>query len=167
MVRVAGYAPLEAAQGLFMINVGMLCAFSAWGMLTPWLVRKGLTADRLMKRGLPLSFAVLAAIIIAGPKAGAGAWAVFCISSSCSSLAQAAVGMKFSPAVAGRGLSAYNLVIFIGVFVVQWGIGLLLDGFLAAGLDELASFRCAMAVFLACSLISYGHFVLAKDNSDQ
>jgi hypothetical protein len=30
-------------------------------------------------------------------------------------------------------LSAYNLVIFAGVFVVQWGIGLLVDAFQAAG----------------------------------
>ena len=48
--------------------------------------------------------------------------------------------MAFSPALAGRALSAYNLVIFAGVFVVQWGIGLLIDGFLAAGLGEVGLF---------------------------
>jgi len=35
MVRVAGYAPLEAAGGLFVINVSMLCTFWSWGMLNP------------------------------------------------------------------------------------------------------------------------------------
>ena len=167
MVRVAGYERLEAATGLFIINVSMLCTFWSWGMLNPWLARKGLTTDRLIARGLPLSFAVLATIIIAGPAAGAGAWALFCITSTFVSLAQPAVGMVFSPALAGRGLSAYNLVIFGGVFVTQWGIGLLIDGFLAAGLGEVASFRAAMTVFLACSVISYGYFMLAKDNSRQ
>jgi hypothetical protein len=49
--------------------------------------------------------------------------------------------------------------------VTQWGIGLLVDGFIALGLPEIASFRAAMAVFLACSVISYGHFLRAKDNS--
>ena len=73
MVRVAGYAPLEAAGGLFIINVCMLCTFWSWGMLNPWLARKGLTTDRLIAWGLPLSFVVLAAIIVAGPAAGAGA----------------------------------------------------------------------------------------------
>ena len=63
-------------------------------------------------------------------------------------LAQPAVGMAFPPALAGRALSAYNLVIFAGVFVMQWGIGLLIDGFGAIGLGEVASFRAAMAVFL-------------------
>ena len=167
LVRVAGYAPLEAAGGLFIINISMLCTFWSWGMVNPWLARKGLTAERLIAAGLPLSFVVLATIIIAGPAAGAGAWALFCITSTFVSLAQPAVGMVFPPAAAGRALSAYNLVIFAGVFVIQWGIGLLVDGFAGAGLGEVASFRAAMAVFLCCSVMSYGYFMLAKDNSPQ
>jgi hypothetical protein len=167
MVRVAGYAPLEAAAGLFLINICMLCTFWSWGMLTPWFARQGLSATRLIALGLPLSFAALATIIIAGPAAGAGAWALFCMTSTFVALAQPAVGMVFAPALAGRGLSAYNLVVFGGVFVVQWGIGLLIDAFSSAGLGEVASFRAAMAVFLACSVMSYGYFLLAKDNSPQ
>ena len=58
-------------------------------------------------------------------------WALFCVSSTFVSLAQPAVGMAFPPALAGRALSAYNLVIFAGVFTVQWGIGLLIDAFAA------------------------------------
>jgi hypothetical protein len=50
---------------------------------------------------------------------------------------------------------------------VQWGIGLLIDAFAAVGLSEVSSFRLAMAVFLVCSVISYGYFVLAKDNSGE
>ena len=167
MVRVAGYAPLKAAGGLFIINICMLCTFWSWGMLTPWLAKRGYTTDRLIARGLPLSFVALVAIIVAGPQAGAFAWAAFCIASSVVALAQPAVGMAFSPALAGRGLTAYNLALFSGVFVTQWGIGLLIDGFMALGLTEVASFRGAMAVFLACSVISYGHFLRAKDNSGQ
>ena len=136
-------------------------------MLNPWLARHGLTTDRLIAAGLPLSFIMLAIIIVAGPAAGAGAWALFCMSCTFVSLAQPAVGMAFSPAAAGRALSAYNLVIFAGVFVIQWGIGLLIDGFQAAGLAEVASFRAAMAVFLGCSVMSYGYFMLAKDNSPE
>lgn len=167
MVRVAGYAPLEAAGGLFIINLSMLCTFWSWGLLNPWLARRGLTTNRLIARGLPVSLLLLATIIIAGPAAGPGAWALFCISSTFVSLAQPAVGMVFAPALAGRALSAYNLVIFGGVFVMQWGIGLLIDGFRAAGLGEVSSFRSALAVFLACSVISYGYFLWAKDNSRQ
>ena len=167
LVRVAGYPPLEAAGGLFVINVSMLCTFWSWGLVNPWLARQGLTTDRLIAAGLPFSFLALATIIIAGPAAGAGAWALFCMASTFVSLAQPAVGMVFSPAVAGRGLSAFNLVIFGGVFVIQWGVGLLIDGFSALGLGELGSFRAALTVFIGCSVMSYGYFLLAKDNSRQ
>jgi len=167
MVRVTGYAPLESAGGLFIINLGMLCTFWSWGLLNPWLARHGYTTNLLIARGLPASLLILASIIIAGPAAGAGAWALFCISSTFVSLAQPAVGMAFPPALAGRALSAYNLVIFGGVFVMQWGIGLLIDGFRGAGLGEVSSFRSALAVFLACNVISYGYFLWAKDNSRQ
>lgn len=167
MVRVAGYAPLEAAGGLFVINLSMLCTFWTWGMLNPWLARKGLTADFLIARGVPLSLLVLAGIIAAGPAAGAAAWALFCMSSTFISLAQPSVGMAFPAALAGRALSAFNLVVFAGVFLMQWGIGLLIDGFRALGVDELSAFRLAMAVFLACGVVAYGYFVLAKDNRRQ
>ncbi|MES2787809.1 MAG: MFS transporter [Pseudomonadota bacterium] len=165
MVRVAGYAPLEAAGGLFIINLAMLCTFWSWGMLAPALARRGISTQRLIAIGLPVSFAILLAIIVAGPAAGAWAWALFCVSSTFVSLAQPSVGMAFPAALAGRALSAYNLVIFGGVFVVQWGIGLLIDGFRAAGMAEVSAFRAAMGVFLACSALSYAYFLRATDNS--
>jgi hypothetical protein len=36
-----------------------------------------------------------------------------------------------------------------------------------SGLAEATAFRVAMAVFLVCSVMSYGYFMLAKDNSRQ
>ena len=165
MVRVAGYEPLQAAAGLFTINLSMLCAFWAWGLFNPRLARKGIGTDRLIAWGLPLSMVVLAAIIVAGPAAGAGAWALFCISTTFVSLSQPSVGMVFSAGLAGRALSAYNLVIFGGVFMMQWGIGLLVDGFAALGLSEVDTFRAAMGVFLALCLASYGYFLAGKSHN--
>ena len=165
MVRVAGYDPAQAAQGLFWINVCMLCAFWSWGVVNPWLVRRGYTTERLIAWGLPLSFGVLAATIAMGPRAGGAAWALFCVSCTFVSLAQPAVGMAFPAALAGRALSAYNLVIFAGVFVVQWGIGLLVDAFQAGGLGDVNAFRAAMGVFLALSMASYGWFLLARPDN--
>lgn len=160
MQQVAGYTALESATGLFWINLSMLCTFWAWGMVNPWLLRRGFGADRLILAGLPLSLLILLAIIVAGPAAGGAAWALFCVSCTFVSLSQPAVGMAFAQALAGRALSAFNLVIFAGVFVVQWGIGLAVDAFAAAGLSTTASFQAAMGVFLVCNTGSYLWFAL-------
>ena len=168
MTRVAGYTALEAATGLFWINICMLCSFWAWGMATPWLARHLWSAERLMVLGLPFSFVFLATVIIADYAIltwAAGFLALYCMACTFVSLAQPAVGMAFPAALAGRALSAYNLVIFAGVFVIQWGIGLLIDGFKALGFSELQAFQAAFAVFLAGSVASYVHFLISKSHN--
>jgi len=165
MVRVAGFEPLASAAGLFTINICMLATFWSWGMVNPWLQRRGIGTDTLIAWGLPLSFVVLGTLIVAGPGAGAWTLALFCVSSTFVSLAQPAVGMVFPSALAGRALSAYNLVIFLGVFVVQWGIGLLVDAFRATGLAEVDAFRSAFSVFLATSVLSYAYFLWSRSHN--
>ena len=168
MIRVAGYTPLESATGLFWINACMLVTFWSWGMVNPWLARHGWHATRLIGWGMPLSLAVLAFNILGGASTGAAGWALFCVTSSVMGLAQPAVGMSFRAALAGRALSAYNLVIFAGVFFAQWSLGLLIDGFAALGLSPVVSFQAAMGVFLCCGMAAYAGFVGMKaDNSPQ
>ena len=168
MMRVVGFTAIQAATGLFWINMGMLVSFWAWGMVNPWLSRRGLSAERLIQRGLPLSFVLFAILIIANNSISMWAgwlFALYCMSCTFVSLAQPAVGMAFPAALAGRALSAYNLVIFSGVFVIQWGIGLLVDGFRALGMSEVQAFQSAFSVFLLCCVASYVHFLMAKSDN--
>lgn len=165
LARVAGLEPLAAAGGLFTINVCMLGTFWSWGLVNPWLQRNGYHTDWLIAWGHPLSFAALGALVLAGPAAGAGTLALFCVSSTFLSLAQPAVGMVFPASLAGRALSAYNLVIFLGVFLVQWGIGLLIDAFRALGWAEVSSFRAAFGAFLGCSVLSYAWFLYSRSHN--
>lgn len=160
MVQVAGYSPQRAAVGLFAINLCMLLSFWLWGMVNPHLARQGIRAEWLIAWGLPLSFVVLAAIVVLGPGAGWPLWAAFCVCSTFVSLSQPAVALALPAAAAGRALSAYNLVIFAGVFLVQWAIGGLVDAFALLGWDTVARFRGAITVFGLCCASAYGVFLL-------
>ena len=159
MVRVGGLSAQASAQGLFAINLCMLCAFWTWGMVNPGFVRRGLAPERLIAWGLPISLVVLASIVWMGPAAGWPFWALFCVSSTFVSLCQPAVAQALPAQAAGRALSAFNLVIFAGVFVVQWSIGLTVDALGALGWDTVASFQGAFAVFGLCCLLAYGAFL--------
>ena len=165
MTKVAGYSALEAAAGLFWINVAMLLTFWTWGLINPWLARRGWHTDRLVTVVLPFSFVVLALIIIAAKPMLAWSgllWALYCVCCTVVSLTQPAVGMAFAPAMAGRALSAYNLVIFSGVFAVQWGVGLGIDALRRSGLPELHAFQLTMGLFLVCCIASYLYFLLTR-----
>ena len=162
MTQVAGWTPLAAATGLFAINLSMLTSFWLWGWITPGLSRRGIHADRLIAWGLPLSLLVLLALVLVGPAAGglaAALLAAFCVSSTFVSLAQPAVGMAFPSHLAGRALSAYNLVIFAGIFVVQWGIGLGVDLARSLGLEAAQAYQVAFGAFGICSLLSWLFFL--------
>ena len=165
MMKVGGYSPLEAATGLFWINVAMLAAFWLWGTVLPTLVRRGFTVDRLIGWGMPLSILIIATISIAGHAITTGAaaiWGLFCVASTVVSLAQPAVGMAFRPELAGRALSAFNLVIFSGVFAVQWGVGLMIDGLQVLGWTQTAAYQGAMGIFGLCCAAAYGYFLATK-----
>ena len=165
MTQVAGWSAQEAATGLFAINLSMLVSFWLWGLVTPRLAQWGISVDRLIARGLPLTFVVLAFMVWRGPALGSAAaatLALLCVCSTFVALAQPAVGMAFPPHLAGRALSAYNLVIFAGIFVVQWGIGLAVDAARSAGLDKPAAYQVAFAGFALSSLASWLYLVFSK-----
>jgi MFS family permease len=162
LTRVCGWSAGQAAQGLFLINLVMLVVFMTWGAAMPGLTQRGWSAVRLLSWGLPLSWLGLAAIVALGAQATAVHWALWCAASSFVTVSQPAVGAAFPASQAGRALSAYNLVIFGGVFVVQWGLGLLIDLLQAAGQAESTAFRTAMAAYAACCALSYLWFVWRK-----
>jgi MFS family permease len=165
MTKVAGYSSLQAANGLFWINVAMLFAFLLWGWANPWLERRGFTAERLMKFGIPISFLPLALISIAGSAITTGSaalWTLYCVSSTVCAMAQPAVALAFRKEMAGRALSAFNLVIFVGVFSVQWGLGLLIDMFRSSGQSEVDAMGSAMGLFGMCCLGAYLNFLVPK-----
>ena len=160
LTRVGGWSADQAAQGLFFINLAMLVTFGAWGAVLPRLARHGIGALQLMTWGLPLALALLFVNVALGGAAGAGPWALWCVACTFASVSQPALGVAFPAALAGRALSAYNLVIFGGVFCMQWGIGLLIDGLRALGVVEASAFRLAFAAFGVCCVGAYAWFLL-------
>ena len=160
MIRVSGYTPEESAQGLFIIYLCMLISFLVWGYFVPKFSKNVNDAIRLLKIGAPINLFVLIIIIYLGSKAGSIHWALFIVSSIFLSLTQPAVGMAFSLSNAGKALTSFNLLIFIGAFFIQWIIGLIIDAGIAFNLSEIDSFKLAMTFVLITSLISYLFFLM-------
>ena len=165
LVKVAGFTPVAASTAMFWLNLSMMLAFLGWGAINPWLTRKGLRAEQLMAWGLPLNLAVLLLMVVGGARIGeysGVAWTLFCVTATVGTLAQPAIGMAFPPALAGRALSAFNLLIFSGVFAVQWCIGLLVDGLQGLGWPLVSAYQGAIGVYWLCALWAYAHLLRAK-----
>ena len=165
MIRVAGYTPLESATGLFWINITMLVSFFLWGYFLPRITNLGFSALKILKLGLPVSFLVMLTIIILGSKAGAFYITLFILSSIFLSVTQPAVGLSFQSHLAGKALTSFNLLIFLGTFIMQWVMGLVIDLVKNYGYTEIIGFKAAFSFFLFLSLISYIFFLIINKKS--
>ena len=164
MIRVSGYTPEESAQGLFLIYLLMLISFLFWGYFIPKISKNVNDAIKLLKFGAPLNLIVLAIIIYLGPDAGALHWSLFVVASIFLSLSQPAVGMAFSLTNAGKALTSFNLLLFVGAFFIQWMIGIIIDFGINLNFSEINSFKFAMIFVLVSSLISYLYFLFKNIN---
>ena len=148
MTQVVGLTAQGAAQGLFVINLTMLCSFLAWGVVIPRLVQRGWGQERLIGGGWPLGALVMLCIVVLGSDASFGWLALWCMCTSVIALTQPAVAQAFTKEEAGRALAAFNLAIFAGVFACQWGMGLAIDAMVGAGWARADSHRAGMALLL-------------------
>jgi hypothetical protein len=86
--------------------------------------------------------------------------AFFAVSSVFLSLTQPAVGMAFSLSNAGKALTSFNLLLFIGAFAVQWIIGIIIDSSVSLGFSEVIGFKAGMMFILITSFFSYLFFLV-------
>ena len=164
MVRVAGYTPLESATGLFWINATMLFAFFVFGYILPKITKLGIESIKLIKLGLPISYLSLLVIIILGENAGALHFTIYILTSIFLTLTQPAVALSFPTSLAGKSLTSFNLLIFVGTFIMQWGIGLIIDFCKFLGKEEVQSFKISFTVYLVICILSYLYFLMKNKN---
>ena len=159
MVRVSGYNPMESATGLFWINITMLIAFFIFGYILPKITKLGFETMKIMKIGLPISYLSLLMIIFLGNNAGALFFTIYLLTSIVLTLTQPAVALSFPTKIAGTSLTSFNLLIFVGTFIMQWGIGVAIDISKYLGFSETKSFQIAFSLYLIICVISYLYFL--------
>jgi predicted MFS family arabinose efflux permease len=162
MTQVSGFSTEEAALGLFVIHLAVLISFWLWGMVAPKLADHRIGAEQLISWCLPAASLSLIGLVWTASNHGWGALTglvFFCVVSSVVTLIQPALGLRFPSALAGRALSAYNLVVLLGIFVVQWGIGLLVDAAQAFGLSRVMSYQLTWFALAIANFLAWLHFV--------
>lgn len=155
LTEVGRRTPDDAAAGLFAVNGSMLLAFLGWGLVMPRLARAGWLAEHLIARAWPLGAVCLAWIVWRGQAAGPFEWSLWCVLTSVVTLSLPAMAQAFDSALAGRALTAFNLVIFSGVFAVQWGLGLVIDALRGTGWDTVAAYQAAFGAYLGACIASF------------
>jgi predicted MFS family arabinose efflux permease len=124
---VADYSPAEVARALLVVNAAMIVGYIAFGRGADALQRRGRNELSLLAGGVAVSSFALAALIVAPRAAPCFFWCLFESAATAVVLGYALISRRLPKAMAGRANTAINVFAFVGMFVGQWGVGLVLD----------------------------------------
>ena len=126
LMEVNGYDRAVAAQHLLAMGVTMLAGYVALGLFATRLARYGAHPRHLFGAGFALNALCLAAILASLPGTWVW-WSLYGLSATVNVLAFTILNDGFAIELAGRANTALNLLMFVGSFAAQWGIGVVVD----------------------------------------
>jgi MFS family permease len=171
MNTVLGMDKNQTAQILFIFN---LCLMLTYLCLAWWAPRK---VSQDGSRGWPVIRAIIVgligtvltqvAIVFITASWAWMLWLPFAFFVTVTTLVQTSVSLSFPSALAGRANSAFNFLLFVGAFIVQWGIGLLIDLLQSMGASPPDAMRGAFGICLLCQVATLIGFIANRSQPQQ
>jgi hypothetical protein len=160
--QILGMSPDRASQTLLYMNASILCSYFLMGELSPRLIKRGVS---LLNQSvcalfwLPLCIGV---ITFWQHSASWVLWLILAPAIPAMFLLQTQAALEFPSAVAGRVLTTYNLLVFAGTFIVQWGFGALTDLFQRLNHSPSQSLTYSMACLVMLQVLGLLWFFIKK-----
>lgn len=161
---VAGLDRASVADVLLVMAIG----FVIGSLTTGWI------ADRAQRHGVSIelvvgcSFLVFALsqvlVIVHAPITPFLPWFLFGFAGQAGNLGYATLAAHFGTGAAGRAQSTANLILFAAAWILQWGIGAVLDRFRgpAEGAVGPAGYQLAFGLILALQVLAVLWYLRAK-----
>ncbi len=160
LVEVANLSRAGAARVLLIYGVGLLIGYLAIAF-AGWRAQSSPNGPRTLYIGsLTLAFCALGAIISNRWPQSALPWFAYGLVLGSGVLAYTALLREFPVVITGRVLTSYNMVMFLGGFVLQSGLGILIQWLIDLGLARAAAYQGAFGALLALQVLSLAWFVL-------
>ena len=158
LIEVNGATRSDAAGVLFLMGLAMLAGFVFVATCSGWLARRNIPPMLLLTVGMGLGLVVELAIIL-GLARSAWLWPLLGLSFSLSNIVYSQLTAAFPIAISGRVNTALNLMVFVGAFGLQWGIGAAVDAFAAGGMARPDAFRVTFAALLVAQGLAFAWFL--------
>jgi predicted MFS family arabinose efflux permease len=159
MIEVLGFNSIFTAQILFLFNGVMLLGYALNAWLLPRANAKGFKTLNYVKWLLAIGLLSQLLAIVINSTVSWILWIIVAITATGHILGQSSVITAFPSRNAGVAATSYNLLIFIGAFIFQWGIGWGIDLSVSLGIEKVNAFKQVFLIFLCIQLIAYVWFL--------
>ncbi len=155
LIHVNGYSRSVAADHLAAMSMAMVVAYALIGLLATGLARRGIGPIYLLGGGMALSLLTLLLIITQATDHHYLLWIAYGVFSSFGTLAYALTSVGFPVALSGRVNSTLNLLVFLGAFGLQWGMGVIIDLLQASGHSAQIAHRNAFVLLFIVQVAAF------------
>lgn len=159
MIEVLGFDSIFTAQILFLFNGVMLLGYALNAWLLPRANAKGFKTLNYVKWLLAIGLLSQLLAISIDSTFSWILWIIVAITATGHILGQSTVITAFPSSNAGVAATSYNLLIFVGAFIFQWGIGWGIDLSVSLGIEKVNAFKQVFLIFLCIQLMAYIWFL--------
>lgn len=154
----------DAAQLLLVSAASMVAGFLGLGLIASRLNRLGISTQAVSFAGMGGFLLALIWIQLHPDRADTWAWAAFGFFGTSGTLMFAGLAQHFPQDISARVSTSLNLGIFLGAFIVQWGMGALIGLWPSANGQDypLAAYRTALGAATALQALSLLWYLLCR-----
>jgi len=163
LIHVNGYSRTVAAEHLAAMSVAMVVAYALIGLLSTSHARRGIGTIYLLCGGISMALLSLLLIITQATEYHYLLWVAYGVFSSVGTLSYSLTAAGFPVALSGRANSTLNLMVFLGAFGLQWGMGGVIDWLQSSGHGAQIAHRDAFIMLFIVQLATFAWlFVSAR-----
>lgn len=157
LADVAGLERAAVANHLFALGAALVVGFALMGVLADLLGRLGVPTLAVIAAGLAVNQLAQVGLALEMVEIALPLWIVVGLFGQFGSLGFALLARHFPPRLAGRGLTALSFMIFFGAFLLQYGVGALIENWAPGASGRgypAAAYQAALFGLLALQVVA-------------
>jgi hypothetical protein len=153
---------MAVAAQLSSMNIAVLAGMLFMGAFATRLVERGVKLESLYRGAMLIACLTLGLMVSQPQISSLLLWPLLGLCFSLNNLAYTLLSQSFPVSFAGRANSALNMVILIGAFGLQWGLGVLIDLFRYGGVELPSAYQFSFGLLVIGQLLAWAWFGLSQ-----
>lgn len=161
---VMGLGNRETADALFHVATAMVASYLCLAWITGYLSKRGVGAIRISVVGMSIFLFMQILVVFEIVPVTVTTWMIWAFTATYGIVSYAGLTQRFPISLAGRVVTAVNLLAFFGAFAVQWGVGIVIDMWplTVSGGFHPEGYRWAFGMVAAMQLVALIWFIVFR-----
>ena len=161
---VANVGRDDVATTLSLIAVGLILGFALIGSIAEWLRPMGIKPISVGIAGMTIYMFIQLALVLEFTEYSKPLWAAYAFFSTSGVITYAVLSQSFRTELAGRVNTGLNLLVFVMAFVMQWGVGYIINLYVSDRPDQYNTdgFQMAFSVLIATQVVAMLWYLVSR-----